>query len=135
MLKRRNIRALVLIKPIGFFYENGKPMGIMYDALSVLQTFVNEKFKTGALKIEISFIPVRPDQAWAVRKNNPQLKQLLDKFISPRALGSSFGNTLECWYLEDTRWVVNSTSPQEMKKFEALSGLFKKYAGQYSFET
>jgi len=72
--------------------------------------------------------------AWAVRKNNPQLKQLLDEFIAPRAVGSSFGNTLLRRYLESTRWVVNSTSPEEMKKFEALSGVFKKYAGQYDFD-
>jgi membrane-bound lytic murein transglycosylase MltF len=63
MVKRRNIRALVLINPIGFFYDNGHPMGIMYDALDALQTYVNQKFKTGALKIQISFVPVRADQA------------------------------------------------------------------------
>ena len=279
MLKRRNIRALVLINPIGFFYDDGQPMGIMYDALSALQTYVNQKYRTGALKVQISFIPVRPEQveqaliegvgdlvaysvvvtpdrqqqvaftiplqtntqqvlvtgpnfgavgslddlsgkeiyanpltvqypvlqelneklkkagkaplvikaadtylleddlvqmvnagllpatvtevsraklwaqvlhhltvhadlvlangeqtAWAVRKNNPQLKKLLDGFIAPRALGSSFGNTLVRRYLENTRWVVNSTSPQQMKKFEALSGFFKEYAGQYDFD-
>ena len=279
MVKRRNIRALVLINPIGFFYDNGQPMGIMYDALSALETYVNQKFHTGAVKIQISFIPVRPDQvedaltqgvgdfvayslvitperqqqvaftvpletnaqqvlvtgasfgkvtslddlggkaiyanpvtvqyqalqeanhrlktagkplivikpadrylldddlvqmvnagllpatvmevsraklwaqvlhnltvhpepalasgeqtAWALRKNNPQLKQLLDEFIAPRAVGSSFGNTLVRRYLENTRWVVNSTSPGEMKKFEALSGIFKKYGSQYNLD-
>jgi membrane-bound lytic murein transglycosylase MltF len=279
MVKRRNIRALVLINPIGFFYDNGKPMGIMHEALSALEAYVNQKFNTGAVKVEISFIPVRPDQAeasltqgvgdfiayslvvtperqhqvaftvpletnaqqvlvtqsnfgavatlddlggkeiyanpltapyqvlehvndklkktgkplivikaadeylmeddlvqmvnagllsatvtevsraklwaqvlhnltvhsqpalasgeqtaWALRKNNPQLKKLLDEFIAPRAVGSSFGNTLVRRYLENTRWVVNSTSPQEMKKFEALSGIFKNYASQYDFD-
>jgi len=63
MVKRRNIRALVMINPIGFFYDNGQPMGIMYDALSALETYVNQKFKTGALKIQVSFISVGPDQA------------------------------------------------------------------------
>jgi membrane-bound lytic murein transglycosylase MltF len=72
--------------------------------------------------------------AWAVRKNNPQLKQLLDEFIAPRAVGTSFGNTLVRRYLESTRRVVNSTSPEEMKKFDALSGMFKKYASQYDFD-
>ena len=279
MVKRRNIRALVLINPIGFFYDNGQPMGIMYDALSSLETYVNQKFNTGALKIQVSFIPVRPEQvetalaqgagdfvayslvvtperqqqvaftvpletnaqqvlitgpnfgnvtslddlggkeiyanpltvpyqvlqevnnklkqagkplivikpadrylleddlvqmvnagllpatvlevsraklwaqvlhnltvhpepaiasgeqtAWALRKNNPQLKQLLDEFVAPRAVGSSFGNTLVRRYLENTKWVVNSTSPQEIKKYEALSGLFKKYASQYDVD-
>jgi membrane-bound lytic murein transglycosylase MltF len=279
MVKRGNIRALVMINPIGFFYDNGQPMGIMYDGLEELQDYVNQKLKTGAIKVEVAFIPVRPDQleaaltqgvgdvvaysivitperkklvaftvpiatglkqvvvsgpnfgtvssledlggkeiyanpltvpyqalqqindklqkagkplivikpadkylleddlvqmvdaglipatvtiasraelwseilhhltihpqpviaggeqvAWAVRKNNPQLKQLLDEFIAPRAVGSSFGNTLVRRYLENTRWVVNSTSPEEMKKFEALSGLFKKYSSQYDFD-
>lgn len=72
--------------------------------------------------------------AWALRKNNPQLKQVLGEFIAPRAVGSSFGNTLVRRYLENTRWVVNSTSPEEMKKFEVLSGTFKKYADQYDFD-
>jgi len=279
MVKRGNIRALVMINPIGFFYDNGQPMGIMYYALEALQAYVNEKLDTRAIKVEITFIPVRPEQveaalvqgvgdvvayslvitperkeevaftvplesdvqqvivsgpkfgtvstledlggkeiyanpltvpfqalqrindklqragkplivikpadeylleddlvqmvnaglipatvttasraklwsevlhhltihpepviasgeelAWALRKNNPQLKQLLDEFIAPRAVGSSFGNTLVRRYLESTRWAVNATSPEEMKKFQALSGIFKKYASQYDFD-
>jgi membrane-bound lytic murein transglycosylase MltF len=279
MLKRRNIRALVLINPIGFFYSKGQPMGSMYEALRELETFVNQKMKTGALKVKVSFIPVRPDQveaaltqgvgdmiayglvitpereqrlaftvplekdvkevvvsgpnfgtvsrveelggkeiyanplsvayqdlqqlneklkkegkaqivikdadkylleddlvqmvngglipatvtraskaklwsqvlpsltvhpdlviasgeqtAWAVRKDNPKLKQLLDEFITPRAVGTSFGNTLVRRYLQNTKWVKNSTSPEEMKKYSAMVALFQKYAGQYGFD-
>ena len=72
--------------------------------------------------------------AWAVRKNNPQLKLLLDEFIAPRAVGSSFGNTLLRRYLQNTKWVMNATSPEELKKFAALSALFERYAGQYDFD-
>jgi membrane-bound lytic murein transglycosylase MltF len=279
MLKRRNIRALVLINPIGFFYDNGQPMGVDYQALSALETFVNQKYKTRALKVQVTFIPVRPDQieaalqqgigdviayalvitpgrqqqvaftvplqenvdqivvsgpkfgsvssleglggkqiylspllasyeklqqvsqnlqkagkppilikdadknlleddlvemvnsgmipatvtsatraklwaqvlpnltphydlviasgqqtAWAVRKNSPQLKQLLDEFIAPRALGTSFGNTLLRRYLQNTQWVRNSISPDEMKKFQTLVAYFKKYGNEYGFD-
>jgi membrane-bound lytic murein transglycosylase MltF len=279
MVKRRNIRALVMLNPIGFFYDNGQPMGIMYEALRDFEAFVNQKLKTGPLKVEVTFIPVRPDQvedallqgagdlvayalvitperqqkvaftvpieknvkqvivsganfgsvssvedlggkeiyvnplaayyqtlqqlndklkqarkpliklkaadehldeddliqmvsaglipatvttdqraklwsevlphltmhsdlviasgektAWAVRKDSPQLKQLLDEFLAPRALGTSFGNTLVRRYLQNTKWVVNSTSPEQIKKFEALSAVFKKYADQYNFD-
>jgi membrane-bound lytic murein transglycosylase MltF len=63
MLQRRNIRALVMINPIGFFYQDGQPMGAIYETLRDFQTFINKKFKTGALKVEVTFIPVRPDQA------------------------------------------------------------------------
>lgn len=279
MLKRRNIRALVLINPIGFFYSNGQPMGVNYEALRGFESFINQKMKTGVLKVKVTFIPMRADRveaaltqgvgdliahalvvtperqqrvsftvplqsdvkqvivsgpdfgtassladlggkqiyvnplavnyqslqllssklqkegkpaiaikaadeqlldddlvqmvnaglipatvttdlraklwsqvlphltvhpdlviasgeqtAWAVRKNNPQLKQLLDEFIAPRAMGSSFGNTLLRRYLQNTKWVKNATSPEEMKKFQALSALFKQYAGQYDFD-
>jgi membrane-bound lytic murein transglycosylase MltF len=279
MVKRRNIRALVMINPIGFFYDKGKPMGAIYEAMREFQTYINTKWKTGALKVEVTFIPVRPDQAeaalmqgigdlianavvitperqgrvaftipfqenvrqilvtgenfgtvsrleelggkqiyvnplsvnyqklqqingsfqkagkppilvkpadenlldddlvqmvnagllpatvtteeraklwsqvlphltihpdlviasgeqtaWVVRKNNPQFKQLLDEFIAPRGLGTSFGNTLLRRYLENTKWVRNSTSPEELKKFEALRAMFEKYAGEYDFD-
>ena len=65
MVKRGNIRALVLINPIGFFYDDGQPMGIMYDALRTLETYVNEKLKTKSIKVAVTFIPVRPEQVEA----------------------------------------------------------------------
>lgn len=279
MVKRRNIRALVMINPIGFFYDKGKPMGAIYEAVREFQTYINAKWKTGTLKVAVTFIPVRPDQAeaaltqgvgdfianavvitperqqrvaftipiqkdvkqilitgenfgmvsgveelggkqiyvnplsvnyqklqqindslqkagkppillkaadknlldddlvqmvnagllpatvttedraklwsqvlphltvhpdvviasgeqtaWVVRKNNPQFIQLLDEFIAPRGLGTSFGNTLLRRYLQNTKWVRNSTSPEELKKFEVLRATFEKYAGQYDFD-
>jgi membrane-bound lytic murein transglycosylase MltF len=279
MLKRRNIRAIVMINPVGFFYSNGLPMGIIYESLRELEQYTNNKYKTGALKLKVSFIPLRPDQveaaltqgvgdvvayalvvtperaqrvaftvplqadvkqvlvsgpnfpavssvddlggkqvyvspltvnyqnlqqlnealkkkgkppieikaadqnlqdddllqmvnaglipatvttapkagiwsqvlpnlmvhsdvviasgeqtAWAMRKDNPQLKQLLDEFIGTRSVGTSFGNTLLRRYLQNTKWVKNSTSAEEMKKFANFSEIFKKYAGQYDFD-
>ena len=266
MLKRRNIRALVLLSPIAFFYDNGQPMGVAYEALRDFEQFVNARQPKGALPVEVTFIPVRPDQleaalrqgagdviaygvvvtpgreeraaftvpiatnvkqvivsgpdfgsvsrvedlagkqvyvnplaasyqslkqindkfrnqgkppivikdadqylseddilqmvnaglmtatvastlranlwsqvlphlvvhqdavvagdeqlAWVVRKDNPQLKQLLDEFIRPRTLGTSFGNTLLRRYLQNTKWITTSTSAGEMRKFDALA--------------
>lgn len=279
MLKRRNIRAIVIINPVAFFYSNGHPMGAMYEALRELEKYINDKYKTGNFHAKVTFIPLRPDQveealhrgvgdmiayglvvspereqgvaftvplqkdlkqvvvsgrdfgevrtveelagkeiyvnqlsvayqrlqqlndklkqsgkplinirpadsnlldddliemvnagllpatvttdakaklwsqvlpnitvhtdlaiasgeqtAWAVRKDNPQLKQLLDEFITPRAVGTSFGNTLVRRYLQNAKWIKNSTSPEEMKKFEALSAIFKQYSSQYGFD-
>jgi ABC-type amino acid transport substrate-binding protein len=65
IVKRRNIRALVMINPIGFFYDNGQPMGVNYEALEAFELFVNEKLKTGVLRVKVTFIPVRPDQVEA----------------------------------------------------------------------
>jgi membrane-bound lytic murein transglycosylase MltF len=279
MTKNRNIRALVLINPISFFYDNGLPKGVTYEALEEFQKFVNQKLKTGKLDVKVSFIPLRPDQveaaltegvgdliaygivvtpereqrvafstpiqtdvtqiivtgpnygavssladlggkevyanplttyyenlqkanetlqkegktpivikaadknlmdddlvqmvnaglipatvttkqraqlwsqvldhiqphpdlviasggqlAWVMRKNNPQLKQLVDEFVASHAVGTSFGNTLLRRYLQNTKWVKNSTSGEEMKKFQTNLELFQKYAGEYDFD-
>ena len=33
----------------------------MYEALEELEKFVNKKYKTGALKVKVTFIPMSPD--------------------------------------------------------------------------
>ena len=34
MVKRRNrIRAIVMINPVSFFYDQGQPKGVMYEAM------------------------------------------------------------------------------------------------------
>jgi len=72
--------------------------------------------------------------AWVVRKNSPELKKLLDEFIEKHGEGTSFGNTVLRRYLQNTKWVKNATSKQEMKKFAEYVEYFKKYASQYSFD-
>jgi len=279
MVKGRRIRALVLLNPIGFFYDKGLPRGVMYEALQEFQKFVNQKLKTGTLDVKVTFHPMRPDQieaaltegvgdiiasgivvtpdrekrvafskpiqtdvtqiivtgssfgplstladlggkevyanplttyyvnlqkandallksgkaqivikaadknlmdddlvqmvnaglipatvttkqradlwskvldhiqphpdlviasggqlALAMRKNNPQFKQLVDEFVQSHAVGTSFGNTLLRRYLQNTKWVTNSTSAEEMKKFQTNLAIVQKYAGEYNFD-
>ena len=279
MVKRRQIRALIILNPIGFFYDKGQPRGAIYEALEEFQKFANQKLKTGKLPVQVTFIPMRADQvqkalaegigdivangivvtpereklvafstpvltdvkqivvtgpnfgtvstledlggkevyvnpittyyqnlqavnetlkksgkppiviksadknltdddlvqmvnadlipatvtiqqradlwskvlpnvhahpeltiatgqslAWAMRKNNPQLKALVDEFLASHAVGTSFGNTLLRRYLQNTKWVKKSTSSAEMKKFQTNVALFKQYAGEYDFD-
>lgn len=279
MMKRRYIRAIVIINPIGFFYSHGHPMGVMYEALRELEKYVNDTHKTGKFPVKVTFVPLRPDQveealhrgvgdfiayglivtpereqrvaftvplqtdvkqlivsgtafgavatigdlsgkeiyanpltvafqqlqqvnqklkqegkplinvktadpdlidddlvqmvnaglipatvtsdlraklwsqvlpnlvvhpepviasgeqtAWAMRKDNPQLKQMLDGFLPSRAVGTSFGNTLVRRYLQNTKWIKDSTSPEEMKKFAAMRAMFQQYSSQYGFD-
>ena len=280
MIKRRTVRALVIIDPIGFFYDGGLPGGAMYEALQAFQTFINRKLKTGATRVEVTFLPVsigqieaaleegmgdiiaymvtitpererrvafsipirrnitqiivtgpeygtvstleglagkevyvnpltvyyenlqkvnasikksgkapiviktadknlsnddliqmvnaglipatvttslravlwsrvlhnikpHPElviaggaqQAWVMRKDNPRLKQIVDEFVKSHAVGTSFGDTVLWRYLENTKWVKNSTSKKEMEKFRALVAIFKKYAAEYGFDS
>jgi membrane-bound lytic murein transglycosylase MltF len=279
MVQRRNIRALVILSPISFFYDKGQPKGVMYEALQEFQKFANQKLKTGRVPMTVTFIPLRMDQlesalsqglgdviaygvvvtpdrekrvafstpvennvtqiivtgssfgpttsladlggkevyanplttyyqnlqkanaelvkagkkpmiikaadknltdddlvqmvnagllpatvttkqranlwsqvldhiqphpdlviasgaqlAWVMRKNNPQFKQLVDEFVETHSVGTSFGNTLLRRYLQNTKWVTNSTSAEEMKKFQMLVALFQRYAGEYGFD-
>jgi len=279
MVKRRQIRALIILNPIGFFYDKGTPRGAIYEALEEFQKFANQKLKAGKLQVSVTFLPMRVDQveralkegigdivangivvtperekqvafstplitdvkqiivtgsslssvssladlggkevyvnplttyyqnlqtanetlkksgktpivikaadknltdddlvqmvnaglipatvtiqqradlwskvlpnvhphpdlviasgqklAWAMRKDNPQLKQLVDEFLVTHNIGTSFGNTLLRRYLQNTKWVRNSTSPEEMKKFQTNVALFQKYAGEYDFD-
>ena len=279
IVKRRNLRALVMLNPIGFFYDAGQPRGLIYEALQELQSFTNKKLNTGTLKVRVTFLPMTPAQveaalteglgdiiaygivitpererrvafsapiqtnvtqiivtgpnfgavssfedlggkevyvnplstyygnlqkmneslqkagkkpvlikaadknlidddllqmvnaglipatattkekaelwskvldhvqphpelviasgtqlAWVMRKNNPQLKQLIDEFVQSHAAGTSFGNTLLRRYLQNTKWVKDATSEKEMKKFQTQVALFQKYAGEYNFD-
>jgi membrane-bound lytic murein transglycosylase MltF len=63
MVKRRNIRALVFYSRSSFFYVNGRPQGIYYEALRAFEQSVNQKLQTGKQPVQVTFIPVRPDQA------------------------------------------------------------------------
>src|SRR5271167_941163 len=65
MAKARNIRALVLLNPIGFFYDKGHPQGVMYEALEELQKFANQKLNTGKLGVKVTFLPMRAEQVEA----------------------------------------------------------------------
>jgi membrane-bound lytic murein transglycosylase MltF len=278
MVKRRTIRALVLYSRSGFFYVNGRPQGIYYEALRAFEQSVNEKLHTGKQPVQVTFIPVRPDQvekaltegvgdliayaltvtpqreqrvafspietdvkqivvtgkgfgpvaslqdlsgkkifvnplttypanlekvndslrkqgkppilvesadknlldedllemvnagiipatvtitdraklwagvlpditpqpnlviadegtlAWAIRKNNPKLKALVDEFAKSHMAGTSFGNTLMRRYLQNTKWVTNPSTKAQLDAFNQTVVFFKKYASQYDFD-
>jgi membrane-bound lytic murein transglycosylase MltF len=279
MVKRHEIRVLVIPSRSGFFYDKGHPQGIYYEAFDEFQRFVNAKYKSGSLKINVTYLPIRLEQleqallqgvgdvigfplivtperqrvalftapidsnvkqvivtgpkmsqittledlsgrevyanpltvyyenlqrlneslekvgrppilvkaadpnlndedllemvnaglipatvtisiranfwskifthltvhpdivvkeegqlAWATRKDSPQLREILDEFIKGHALGTSFGNTLARRYAQNTKWVKDLTSPEELAKFQAYVRYFQKYAAQYNFD-
>jgi membrane-bound lytic murein transglycosylase MltF len=279
MVKRHEIRVLVVPSRSGFFYDEGHPQGIYYEAFDEFQRFVNQKYKTGSLKVNVTYIPMRPQQleralmqgvgdvigygvivtpdrekevlfttpidanvkqvivtgpkalaiaslddlsgkeiyvnpltayyqnlqrlsesfqkagkppillksadpdltdedllemvgagllpatvtiniraefwakvfphltlhpniilkeegqlAWATRKDSPQLRQLLNDFVRGRQAGTMFGNVMLRRYLQNTKWVKDATSPEELKKFQAYVRYFKKYGAEYDFD-
>ena len=74
------------------------------------------------------------DLAWAMRKDNPKLKELLDEWVKTHAAGTSFGNTLMRRYLESAKYITNPTNEEGIKKFKQLADFFKTYASEYGFD-
>ncbi|MEP6546428.1 MAG: transporter substrate-binding domain-containing protein [Gammaproteobacteria bacterium] len=74
------------------------------------------------------------DIAFAVRKNSPKLKAELDAFTASHRQGTLFGNITLQKYLQQTRWAKNAVSEAELKKFNTMVTLFRKYGEQYRID-
>ena len=72
--------------------------------------------------------------AVAVRKENPQLREAVNVWLREHPQGSLFTNVLEQRYLKSVKYVKNSTSDAERKKFQSIVGLFQKYSTQYDMD-
>jgi membrane-bound lytic murein transglycosylase MltF len=72
--------------------------------------------------------------AWAVRKDNKELRSHLNTFISKNKKGSLLGNILIKRYYQNSQWIKNPVSLEEQKKLDTLVGLFSKYADHYGFD-
>lgn len=81
-----------------------------------------------------AFVRSDGEIAWAVRKNSPKLKKLVNEFVSKNKKGTHMGNILINRYLRDTKYIKNSTSKEELEKFQGMVRLFQRYADQYDFD-
>ena len=72
--------------------------------------------------------------AFAVRKDSPQLRALLDEFLRSHRQGTSFGNTVLRRYLESNPWVKSPHATAERRRVEATIGFFRRYARQYDLD-
>jgi membrane-bound lytic murein transglycosylase MltF len=72
--------------------------------------------------------------AWAMRKNSPLLKAEINAFLTKIPEGSSTRNQLFQKYLKNTKFVKNSASKEEMKKFLDMTNFFKTYSEKYDMD-
>jgi len=72
--------------------------------------------------------------AWAIRKNSPELKGVINKFTKKNKKGTLFGNIIIKRYLKNTTFVKNNLQKKEYKRFQASLVIFKKYGEQYGFD-
>ena len=71
------------------------------------------------------------DIAWAIRKNSPKLRAVLDEFVAGHAQGTLFGNIMLKRYLRDNKWVKNPLAQEERKKFLRVVDIFREFGNQY----
>jgi membrane-bound lytic murein transglycosylase MltF len=71
---------------------------------------------------------------WAIREENNQLASSLNAFVHNVRMGTLLGNILFKRYYKDVRWINNPVSKRELKKYEQLVTIFKKYGKQYNLD-
>lgn len=70
----------------------------------------------------------------AMRKDSPQLMQMLNDFIKTHKQGSLKGNILINRYLKNTNWAKNALQSDEYERFESVVDIFSKFGTQYGID-
>ena len=70
----------------------------------------------------------------AFRKENPQLREVVNKALKKHGEGDAIRRVLERRYLENVKFAKNATASAERKKFQAVVALFKKYGDKYDMD-
>jgi membrane-bound lytic murein transglycosylase MltF len=69
--------------------------------------------------------------AWALRKDTPQIKKIVDDFVVENRAGTLFGNVLLERYLGSVKRLKNPTTAAALEKYRAMAQHFRTYADQY----
>jgi membrane-bound lytic murein transglycosylase MltF len=72
--------------------------------------------------------------AWAMRKNSPQLKALVNDYVLDARKGSKLGNILINRYFNNVEWAKNALADTDRARFRDVADLIKKYAEQHRFD-
>ena len=72
--------------------------------------------------------------AWAIRKNSPQLKTALNRFLSTNGRNSLNARMIFRRYLLNTQYVKSAAADAARKRFISLVALFRKYGAQYDMD-
>ena len=70
----------------------------------------------------------------AVRKNSPQLLEVLNEFARTHRQGTLMGNILIKRYVDDFDWSRNALSEEDFRRFRETVDVFEKYGDQYGFD-
>lgn len=71
---------------------------------------------------------------WAFRKNSPKLKSIINEFVVPNKKGTLTGNVVFNRYLKETKYIENSVHGENIKRFNNVNDIFRKYGETYNFD-
>jgi membrane-bound lytic murein transglycosylase MltF len=72
--------------------------------------------------------------AWAVRPDNPELLESLNRFVRDAKGGTLLGNVLFERYFENEQWVSNPLDPDRQARLDEAKLLLQEYGDRYGFD-
>jgi membrane-bound lytic murein transglycosylase MltF len=72
--------------------------------------------------------------AWAIRKDSPQLKSAVNKFLQTNGRNSLNARMIFRRYLLNTQYVKGASADQARKRFATVVAMFRKYGEKYSMD-
>ena len=120
-------------------YLSSEDLLEMLDA-GVIDITIVDDFKALLWEKVLTNIKVRKDLiineqgsvGWAVRSNNPELKQSLESFLPTVRKGSYLGNVLFQQFYGRDQKLSNLKKKKDREKYTQLIDMFKKYGQQYN---
>jgi membrane-bound lytic murein transglycosylase MltF len=106
------------------------PITVVDDYLA---EFWNNVFKTIKVYPNVA-VQTGGTLAVAFRKENPKLRDAVNKSLKRHGENDAVRKILEGKYLENTKYVKNAASTAERRKFQAVVDLFKKYGDKYELD-
>ena len=111
-------------------------------AAGLLRLIVVDDWKAKLWAVILPNIQLRPELAlrtgakigWAVRKDTPKLKALLNEFITEHLKGTQMAAVHLATYQRRFKALHNATMAHEWKKFEDTIAFFERYGEQYGFD-
>jgi membrane-bound lytic murein transglycosylase MltF len=116
----------------------------MLEMLSagLLQAIVVDDYKAKLWSQVLPRITVREDivlrrptrKGWAIRKDSPKLRAVLEEFYSGWAKKAGVVPNRQLAYMKSIKALHNAAGSADAKRFEQTIVLFEKYGGQYRFD-
>ena len=72
--------------------------------------------------------------AWAIRKDSPKFKAVVDEFVARNRKGKLLGNMIFNRYLTQADYIKNNFSQEDRKRFRTTRSLFMKYGKLYGLD-